>query len=394
MVFSVGLRATTASSEPRRTSFVLSTTKQIRDTDSGIRVKDFTRVNVSGRLFLIRTETLDRFPDTLLGSSDREKYWRDDLNAYYFDRNREFFVAVQQFYQLNGSSLPFFLSVCIFRYPFHAIADPIVIKKELDFYRITVGNADGFSLQAINSEDPSNREKLYMLLNFAKSSSSANVLAWIDCLLIGLSVVMLIIESEPRYKKYFAEDGEEAHKFAFAANSVIMGYFTLDYILRAIAHPSTTKIFRVTRVFKLVRRCESLLVLIRALTKTRNELFLLAGMVSISAVLLGSVMYYVEYSQEVAEAIKQGSAEEMKCKFDSILNSCWWAVITITTVGYGDMVPESFAGKVVGSCAVFLALVLIALPATIIVTKFSEEYEKGVSQVQHEEIMGVKSEYQ
>ena len=59
---------------------------------------------MSGRLFLIRTETLERFPETLLGSPDKEKYWRDDLNAYYFDRNREFFVAVQQFYQLDGLS--------------------------------------------------------------------------------------------------------------------------------------------------------------------------------------------------------------------------------------------------------------------------------------------------
>ena len=44
--------------------------------------------------------------------------------------------------------------------------------------------------------------------------------------------------------------------------------------------------------------------------------------------------------------------------------------------------------QVVGSFAVFLALVLIALPATIIVTKFSEEYEKGVSQVEQDDIMG------
>ena len=43
---------------------------------------------------------------------------------------------------------------------------------------------------------------------------------------------------------------------------------------------------------------------------------------------------------------------------------------------------------VVGSFAVFLAMVLIALPATIIVTKFSEEYEKGVSQVEQDDIMG------
>ncbi|XP_063691584.1 potassium voltage-gated channel subfamily A member 10-like [Bolinopsis microptera] len=375
MAFTAGLNK---SATPGRSTFVLNTVKVSRDhlDENKIRVRDFTRFNVSGRVFLIRTENLNMFPDTLLGSSDKNTFWRDDLNAYYFDRNREFFVSVQQFYQLKG----------VFRYPSHAIEDPVVIRRELE---LPANSSDGFSLKAIKSVDPSQREKLYNLLNFANSSSSANVLAWVDCLLIGLSVIMLIIESEPTYKKYFAENGQEAHKFAFAANSVIMGYFTFDYVLRIIAHPSTLGIFRVTRVFKLVRRCEALLVLVRALSRTTKELLLLAAMVSLSALLLGSVMYYVEYSHEVAEACsRQGREMSMRCKFNSIPNSCWWAVITITTVGYGDMVPETFPGKIVGTIAVFLALVLIALPATIIVTKFSEEYEKGVSQVEQDDVMG------
>ncbi|XP_063691589.1 potassium voltage-gated channel subfamily A member 10-like [Bolinopsis microptera] len=370
MAFTAGLNK---SATPGRSTFVLNTVKVSRDhlDENKIRVRDFTRFNVSGRVFLIRTENLNMFPDTLLGSSDKNRFWRDDLNAYYFDRNREFFVSVQQFYQLkdtNPTSNP----------------DTIPTNRQL-----SANSSDGFSLKAIKSVDPSQREKLYNLLNFANSSSSANVLAWVDCLLIGLSVIMLIIESEPTYKKYFAENGQEAHKFAFAANSVIMGYFTFDYVLRIIAHPSTLGIFRVTRVFKLVRRCEALLVLVRALSRTTKELLLLAAMVSLSALLLGSVMYYVEYSHEVAEACsRQGREMSMRCKFNSIPNSCWWAVITITTVGYGDMVPETFPGKIVGTIAVFLALVLIALPATIIVTKFSEEYEKGVSQVEQDDVMG------
>ena len=48
--------------------------------------------------------------------------------------------------------------------------------------------------------------------------------------------------------------------------------------------------------------------------------------------------------------------------------------------GYGDMVPNSTLGKCMGSCAVFCGLIIIALPATIIVTRFSEEYEKSKMQ--------------
>ena len=53
------------------------------------------------------------FPDTLLGSPDKDRFWRDDLHAYYFDRNREFFVSVQQFYQLKGSLMCWFEEVWV-----------------------------------------------------------------------------------------------------------------------------------------------------------------------------------------------------------------------------------------------------------------------------------------
>ena len=56
-------------------------------------------------------------------------------------------------------------------------------------------------------------------------------------------------------------------------------------------------------------------------------------------------------------------------RIDSILTACWWAVITVTTVGYGDIVPSTTIGKCFGSVAVFCGLIIIALPATIIVTR-------------------------
>ena len=198
-------------------------------------ISKYTRINVSGRVFLIHEEHLRNYPKTLLGSRDREKYWREDLDAYYFDRNREFFVSVQQFYQREGEfCLP------------HAIDDRNVIKEELNFYRISVKlrPKDGFELEEIVTLKPSKNEILYMLLNFPKSSTSANVLAWLDCILIGLSVVMLVIESEPMYKKYFSDRDEHAHTLSFAANCIIMGYFTIDYVLRLSSHPSTIGFFK------------------------------------------------------------------------------------------------------------------------------------------------------
>ena len=56
-------------------------------------------------------------------------------------------------------------------------------------------------------------------------------------LLSSYSTTLSNISSEPLYKDYFADNEEEAHKYAFAANSLIMGYFTVDYFLRMISHP-------------------------------------------------------------------------------------------------------------------------------------------------------------
>ena len=54
---------------------------------------------------------------------------------------------------------------------------------------------------------------------------------------------------------------------------------------------------------------------------------------------------------------------------------CWWAVVTMSTVGYGDLVPKTSAGKLLGSVVVFLSMIFLALPMTIIVSKFSSCYD-------------------
>lgn len=84
---------------------------------------------------------------------------------------------------------------------------------------------------------------------------------------------------------------------------------------------------------------------------------------AMGVVTFGSIMYYIEEDQPDSE-------------FNSILKACWWAVVTMSTVGYGDLYPTSVPGKLVGSVVVFLSMVFMALPMTIIVSKFSRAYEE------------------
>lgn len=369
---------------------------------------DVMRVNVAGQEHILSTALADDFPDTLLGSADKDYYFRKDMNCYYFDRNRHAFDAVMGYYLSGG----------VFMFP--AKLNREVVIREMEFYRIPLYEPQ----EAPPPEFPEAvtiRQKVYLLQNFPKSSLFATILSGVDCAFIFIAVTMLILETEPRYKQYFEDAAEPSYKYIFGLNSFIMAYFTIDYLFRLCSHPETKvflkmflpwldllsilpfylelvmmipakkegaeegegssafvalrvcRIFRVMRVFKFARRSENLLILIRAVANTYKELILLSGVVSLAVVSFGSIMYTIE-------SLPQSCPEVGECEktaFVSILTSCWWAVITVTTVGYGDMVPLSSLGKCMGSFAVFCGLIIIALPATIIVTRFSEEYENS-----------------
>jgi len=73
--------------------------------------------------------------------------------------------------------------------------------------------------------------------------------------------------------------------------------------------------------------------------------------------------FYVEY-------------EEKKDSFSSIPASAWFVIVSLTNVGYGDMVPVTIMGKVLGALCTLAGVLVIALPSPVIVTKFLLYYEK------------------
>ena len=123
------------------------------------------------------------------------------------------------------------------------------------------------------------------------------------------------------------------------------------------------RLFRFVRVLKL-RRYSRSVQLLEAVFKSKNEDLLISMMLIIIALLVASsVMYYLE-------------AEAQPGQFSSIPAAMWWGVTTMTTVGYGDMVPVTAAGKLVASVIQLLGLALVALPTGIIAAGFIEEKQK------------------
>jgi hypothetical protein len=78
-------------------------------------------------------------------------------------------------------------------------------------------------------------------------------------------------------------------------------------------------------------------------------------------VVFSSITYYAEKNEE----------ESM---FTSIPATCWWCVVTVLTVGYGDMAPTSVAGKLIATVLMFFSVLVMALPITIIGSSFSNSW--------------------
>ena len=120
---------------------------------------------------------------------------------------------------------------------------------------------------------------------------------------------------------------------------------------------------RLLRLIKMSRYSDSIQSLGTVIYAKRDELIATAFAVFIILIFASTLMYFLE-----SEAHPQA--------FGSIPDAMWWGVITLTTVGYGDIYPITPLGKILGSILAFLGIGLFALPAGIISSGFSEEIQR------------------
>ena len=128
-------------------------------------------------------------------------------------------------------------------------------------------------------------------------------------------------------------------------------------------------IMKSLRIFRVFYLSFSFQILLRTLVSSKNELFLFFVSLTIPIIFFSSLIYFAE-------------KDDNKEMFPNIPESFWWAVVTVTTLGYGDVYPVTKLGKFIGGLCAIFGIIIVALPVSVIGSSFSYYYMQARTRVQ------------
>lgn len=137
------------------------------------------------------------------------------------------------------------------------------------------------------------------------------------------------------------------------------------------------RLTRLLRVFKLNRYTKSLSLLNRVLKREKEQLIVTIFITTLLLLMASSIMYYLEHDAQPES-------------FPNIISSLWWAIATLTTVGYGDIYPVTTLGRLLSGFIAVLGIGLVAMPTGIISAGFLAELDKNEENTEVEKSMIVK----
>ena len=130
-------------------------------------------------------------------------------------------------------------------------------------------------------------------------------------------------------------------------------------------------LFRLLLLLRLEKQFIALKILILSVKNSVNELLLLLFLLLMATCIFGGLMFCAEIHTTV---------------YPDISIALWWAIVTITTVGYGDHVPDDVPGRIIGSLCAACGIALLALPIAVIVSNFAQFYGFRTFQRRHRDM--------
>ncbi|XP_030054721.1 voltage-gated potassium channel regulatory subunit KCNF1 [Microcaecilia unicolor] len=389
-------------------------------------------VNVGGIRQILYGDILNRYPETRLselvnclsGGYDAIFSLCDDYDPgkreFYFDRDPDAFKCIVDVYYFGEVHMK--KGIC-----------PICFKNEMEFWKVDLGLLDDCCkshlsekkeeleeiakrvqviLDDLGLDATENRWKrcqkcIWKFMEKPESSFPARVTAVFSFLFILLSSVVMCVGTIPELQIEDSEGNHMEHPTLDRIETVCIGWFTLEYVLRLISSPNklhfvlsfmniidvlailpfyislilthlgatlmelsnvqqaiqALRIMRIARIFKLARHSSGLQTLTYALKNSFKELGLLLMYLAVGIFVFSALGYTMEQSHP-------------DTLFKSIPQSFWWAIITMTTVGYGDIYPKTTLGKLNAAISFLCGIIAIALPIHPIINNFVKYYNK------------------
>jgi voltage-gated potassium channel len=144
--------------------------------------------------------------------------------------------------------------------------------------------------------------------------------------------------------------------------SIIPTYLTLLFTgANVLVVVRLLRVLRIFRILKLIRYLNEANVLLRALRMSRRKIFVFFCAILVLTSIYGSLMYAVEGPNN---------------GFSSIPKSIYWAIVTMTTVGYGDITPHTVLGQLIASVTMLTGYAIIAVPTGIITAEIASEMRR------------------
>ncbi|KAE9553597.1 hypothetical protein FO519_003192 [Halicephalobus sp. NKZ332] len=363
---------------------------------------EILKINVGGRPARLNTDFIyDKHPTGKLAAFCRKSHverltdcdtFFEQSEEYYFERSPLIFEYIIDFYITGKLHRP--MDVC-----------PIRLRYELDFWRIPISSMSPCcrleepGRKSIASGPNQNPEQVYLELScppqlFEKvwmgkqrlmvwtffenprSSFAAKVLSILSAFFVLASLGALIVSSMPEFQNeagipHWSLQAVELWQplniidlltivpFIVEECLPLWGVDTIRNIRGAMIVIRVMRLARVARIFKLARYSIGLRAFGETMKKSAAELSMLGMFLLTGIMFFSTAIYFFE-------------RDEPNSKFYSIPAACWWCIVTMTTVGYGDLVPVTTGGKVLASAASVCGIIVLAFPISMIIDKFAE----------------------